>query len=117
MNVRDAIRLIVMKCPGVAAEAARALMAPERTVALRYRALLPRALRDPESTLTEEDREVLLDALDPAPHGEERSVQLNIRLAPSELELVRMMAEAEGMTVSAWVRRRIIPQVGEAQGE
>lgn len=110
MEIRDALKLIVLHAPSVQREALKALSAPPAAQALRYRAILPLALRDPEAHWTDEERDALLDVISPPPQGEERTEQLNIRLSPSELAIVRMMAEAEGMTVSAWVRKRIIPE-------
>ncbi|HOJ21822.1 MAG TPA: hypothetical protein PLY56_09830 [Armatimonadota bacterium] len=110
MDVRDALKLLALRAPSLQGEALKALSAPPAAATLRYRTILQLALCDPEANWTDEERLALLDVLAPPSQGEERTEQLNIRLSPSEVAIVRMMAEAEGMTVSAYVRKRILSE-------
>jgi len=107
---RRAFKLIALRSRSCRNEALKSINAPAEMLPVRYRAILPLALRDPEAEWTDEEREMLLDLLAPPPMGEERTKQVNIRLSPTEYEVLRARAEAEGMTVSAWARKRLLSE-------
>lgn len=48
--------------------------------------------------------------------GDEPSARLQGRVTVSEMEQIKSLAEAEGITVSEWLRRTVREKLGKEQG-
>jgi hypothetical protein len=111
-DMEQALLLIVVRCPGAAAEAMRLLRAARAgapSLQGRYSRVVALALSDPASTLTQEDRALLAEQIASAGPVEREGPRTHIvRLRLSEEELERLKDVADGRPLSAYIRSRLL---------
>ena len=107
MDITTAIRLLAGRAPSVAHEALKTLRAPERTRQARYNWLVQQALRDSEADWSPQERADLVALVEPTGSPERPSV-LSVRLTADERADLEAAAEAAGVSVSEYVRRRAL---------
>lgn len=109
-SMSDALRTIIAGSPDAAGEAIdclRAITAKSPVVQQRFNRVLSLALNDPQATFTAADRTVLAAYAALPDDDEPRSVIQPIRLSPSERLRLSAAAQAEGVTLSTYIRRRL----------
>lgn len=107
----DALRLIITKSPAAMREAIaaiRAIDAKSPMVQHRYNTVVDLALSDPQAEFTTQERAMIAENLESASRGgDAKTVDVRVRLTTNEKATVQEMAQAEGMTVSNFIRSRI----------
>lgn len=108
-DMTKALRLIAVRSENMAHEAAKTLVA---TTSIsnrqrRYNWIASHALSDPAAAWTPEERALIVGLMELDEDMETRSSDLRIRVTMAEKTQVQAMAEAEGVTVSEFVRSRI----------
>src|SRR5215472_6479111 len=103
----DALRLIIARCPDLAAEAATALRVPgDAPRQIRLDRLIPRAL-EVAGAWSASDRELLAGIMrDAGDVGASRTRTLRFRVTPEEETLLKDSARAAGQTLSDFLRDR-----------
>lgn len=104
------LQLLIGTMPGLATEAFECLRALGRDSASalsRFNRLAEKALADPESLLTPDQRAQIASLLI-APESGYRSEWLRVRITPAEAAELREEAEAADLSLSEWVRRRLL---------
>lgn len=107
MNVVDALRLIAAKSPDQMRNAVRTLRSVQNDTPVaqqRAERVISWALQDPQAEFTTEDRTALAALLG---GSDARTLDVRMRVSPAEKAEIQAMADAEGMTVSDFIRRRI----------
>lgn len=111
--MQDALYIIIEKSPEAAHMAMQtlaAIRAKSPIVGHRFARTVEEALRDPHATFSEDDRRAMVEALsgaaDPSPGGP-RSQTIRFRATEAEYEDLVSLAEADGVTVSDYIRGRI----------
>lgn len=105
----EALKLIIARSPAAANEAVRTIAA-ERinspVAARRYLHVLQMALNDPQAEFSNAEREMLAEWVE-SPEAENRSFVLRVRLTEGERAHLTQMADAEQVSVSDYVRRKL----------
>ena len=116
-DMEQSLLLIVVRCPGAAAEAMR-LLRSARAGATglqgRYSRVVAQALSDPASTLGPDDRALLAEQIasgEPVERDAPRTKIVRLRLSDEELERLKDMAD--GRPLSVYIRSRLLPEVGQ----
>jgi hypothetical protein len=112
--ITDALRLIIRRSAATAGEAAKALQAPLSTRRQRYSAVAVAALGDPEAKWRPDERSLLAINIEP---DETRGNKVQVRLSDSERRAVEELAQAAGLNVSEYIRRRLLEPEVSAPGE
>lgn len=105
MDIFDALRLIAAKSPNNVQGAARALRtAQQRPDSRPVQYILEQALRDPIADFMPAERSAIAALL----NGDAtRNQELRLRVNADEKAVVQAAAEAEGLSVSDYIRHRI----------
>lgn len=106
-TVREALIEIVTRAPSISREAIKTLSVPEERVPRRFSLVAEHALRDPEADWTQDERRAIIALIEDS--GDEgRSERIYVRLTPREKADVEMHADSEGVSLSEFIRRRIV---------
>ena len=106
-TIREALIEIATRAPSISGEAYKTLRAPEERVTRRFQLVVGHALSDPQAEWTAEERRALLALVEPL-DSENRTERVYVRLTETEKAEVEARADAEGATVSEYIRRRIV---------
>lgn len=106
------LRLIAARCPDLAARAVAALGVSGVSRQMRYDQIVARALAATDAWSGDE-REKLgalaWQGVMPEGGTPRRVVPIQIKVTQEERERIGAAAEAAGLTLSEWVRRRLLP--------
>jgi len=109
MDIVEALKLIIARSPNAAEEAIRTIAAARNNspvLQIRYANVLIRALADPEANFSSDERELLSSVIE-APGSESRGFTLRVRLTEAERAHLEDLANAAGLSISDYVRRKI----------
>ena len=116
-DMEQSLLLIVVRCPGAAAEAMRLLRAARAgapSLQGRYSRVVALALSDPASTLSPDDRALLAEQVAAGGLPERAGPRTRIvRLRLSDEELERLKELADGRPLSVYIRSRVLPEAGQ----
>lgn len=106
-TIREAILEIATRAPSISREALKTLRVPEERVPRRFALVAEHALRDPEADWTQDERRAIIALIEDS-GDEPRSERVYVRLTPYERATVEMHADGEGISLSEFIRRRIV---------
>jgi hypothetical protein len=106
-SIHEALVEIATRAPSISGEAYKTLRAPEERVAPRFQRIVGHALSDPQAEWTAEERRALLALVEPL-ESENRTERAHVRLTEAERAEVEARADGEGVTISEYIRRRIV---------
>ncbi|MHB1355920.1 MAG: plasmid mobilization protein [Anaerolineae bacterium] len=108
------LHLIISKSRDATPIAAKMLQSPETTMTLQYygQAILI-ALIDKKADFTAKERELLASEMPAESGNETRSVVWQLRLTELERLELQRRADAEGVSMSEYARRRLFAQESE----
>lgn len=107
MNTADALRLIAAKSPDQMRNAIRTLQSVQNNTpvaAQRAQKVIGWALQDPQADFTVGERGALAALLG---GSDNRTLDIRLRVTPSEKAEIQRMADDAGMTVSELIRSKI----------
>lgn len=110
IEMEQALRLIIAKSPNATSQALQclaAIRAKSPVLQLRYNQCIQLALNDPAATWTADDRSLLAQYLDSGA-DDNRSYMLSVRLSIPERDYIQQQADAAGLSLSNWIRERIL---------
>ncbi len=108
MDMREALLQIHERAPSIAHEALKTLSAPEGTRQRRYNLVAKHALGDGQAGWTDEERAAILQLVQPGWDARRYGPPLQVRVSQRERETIEELADAAGLTLSAWVRKRAL---------
>jgi uncharacterized protein (DUF1778 family) len=106
----EALKIILSKSSAYAGEAAqtiRAVSVRSTMAQRRYNLVAAAALGDPQADFTLEERAIIADSIRDET-GESRVTQLQIRVSISEKLQIEDAAQAAGLSVSEFIRKKIL---------
>jgi hypothetical protein len=109
MDTIEALKLIIARSPRAAEHAVIAIQAARNKSPIlqaRYAQVLTMALADPAAEFTADERAVLAAGIDGGDAGG-RDFTLRVRLTEQERVSLSDAADAEGISLSEYVRRRL----------
>lgn len=106
-TMREAIIEIATRAPSISREAFKTLHVPEEHLFRRFSLIAEHALKDPQAEWTHEERRAIIALVEPTGEGN-RTERIYVRLTPSERASVEMHADSEGVSLSEFIRRRIV---------
>jgi hypothetical protein len=104
----DTLKLIVARSPNagqIAVQCIRVARAESPALQARYNQVAEVALADPAAGWTPQERTQIAAHLDAAESGIRKAQNINIRVSAEDADTIRLLAEAQQMTVSEYVRR------------
>jgi len=107
----DALKLIIARSPRAAGDAITAIAAARNNspvLDVRYLRVMQLALNDPDAEFSAAERAQLAEGV-PNPGGSEaRSYTLHVRMSDDERARLTALAEADGIGLSEYVRRKVL---------
>lgn len=105
----DALKLIIARSPRAAGDAITAIAAARNNspvLDVRYLRVMQLALNDPDAEFSAAERAQLAEGV-PNPGGT-RSYTLHVRMSDDERARLTALAEADGIGLSEYVRRKVL---------
>ena len=110
MTKIETLRMIITKCPSLAAEAGRAIMAINKkspAVNQRCNFVALKALDDSSTDFTEDERAAIAELMSETEETEAREYMLRVKLIATEEARLKEMVASTGLNISEYVRRKL----------